>query len=109
NNSYVSNFLSIPTLVNELNNKRPVIAGINPGQLFVLPGNSMHVALIVGYHYNQSNLILHINDPYPYIIKGVDPYLLNGAVGNGQLYYEMSYANFVTGMKWNTSWMNIGW
>lgn len=109
NQTYIANFISANALIAELDNKRPVIAGINPGAQFVLPGNSMHVALIIGYHFYLGNLILHVNDPYPYITKGIDPYLLNGAAGNGRLYYEIPYFNFVNGLKWNTAWINIGW
>ena len=109
NHSFVNGFLPSNVLLTELNNKRPVIAGINPGAQFILPGNSMHVALIVGFHYVQGSLILHVNDPFPYASQGTDPYKINAALTNGNLYYEIPYNNFVFGLKWNTSWMNIGW
>jgi hypothetical protein len=106
---FVSNFLAAGFLVNELTAKRPVIAGINPGSQFVLPGNSMHVALIVGYYYLVSNLILIVNDPFPYAATGFDPYVFNGAITTGNLSYQIPYVNFVNGIKWNTSWYGIGW
>ena len=110
NNSFASNYLSTALLVNELSQNRPVIAGINPGSQFVLPGNSQHVALITGFFYDiNNNLILRINDPFPYWTKGFDPYTFNGAVSNGDLSYQISYMNFVNGLLWNTSWFNIGW
>ena len=110
NNSYVANYLSANFLINELNQNRPVIAGINPGSQFVLQGNSQHVALIKGYYFDSSNnLILKVNDPYPYWTKGVDPYVLSGAIANGDLSYQIPFTNFVNGLKWNTSWYNIGW
>jgi Papain-like cysteine protease AvrRpt2 len=110
NNLFFSGYLSETNLVNELNLNRPVIAGINPGSQFVLPGNSQHVALIKGYYYDSgNNLILKINDPFPYYTTGFDPYVANGAIANGDLSYEMSYAAFVNGMLWNTSWYNIDW
>jgi hypothetical protein len=110
NNSFVSNFLSADFLIKELNQNRPVIAGINPGSQFILSGNSQHVALIKGYYYDiNNNLILKINDPFPYWTKGVDPYILSGAISNGDLSYQIPFANFVNGLKWNTSWYNIDW
>lgn len=110
NNSFVANYLSPGFLINELNNYRPVIAGINPGSQFVLPGNSQHVSLIKGYYYDiNNNLILIVNDPYPYWTKGVDVYASNGGINNGDLSYQIAYTNFVNGLLWNTSYYNIGW
>jgi hypothetical protein len=110
NNSFVSNYLTANFLINELNQNRPIIAGINPGSQFVLPGNSQHVALIKGYFYDtNNNLILRINDPFPYWTKGFDPYIFNGAISNGDLSYQIPYSNFVNGLLWNTSFYNIGW
>lgn len=109
-NTFVSNYLSSNFLITELDNYRPVIAGINPGNQFILPGNSQHVALITGYYYDSNNtLILKINDPFPYWSTGTDPYVSNGAISNNDLSYKMPYLNFVNGLKWNTSWYNIGW
>jgi hypothetical protein len=110
NNSFVANYLSASFLINQLNQNKPVIAGINPGLQFVLPGNSQHVALIKGYFYDRSNnLILLVNDPFPYWTKGVDPYIMSGAFSNGDLSYQIPFTNFVNGLKWNTSWYNLGW
>lgn len=106
---FAANSLSASFLVSELNAKRPVIAGINPGAQFILPGNSQHVALVVGYYYSGLNLILIVNDPYPYFTTGFDPYVFNGAIANGNLSYQIPYVNFVNGLKWNTSWYSIGW
>lgn len=109
-NSYVSNYLSAAFLTSELDANRPVIAGINPGTQFVLSGNSQHVAIIKGYFYDgYGNLILWVNDPYPYWTRGFDPYLYNGALTSGDLSYQIPYLNFVSGLKWNTSWYGIGW
>ncbi len=107
--SFVSNYLSDAFLINQLNQNKPVIAGINPGSHFVLPGTSMHVALITGYYIDGSNiLVLKVNDPYPYWTKGVDPYFNAGAVANGDMSYTIYYQNFVNGLLWNTSWYDIG-
>lgn len=107
--TFVSQFLSPEQIVADLEAKRPVIAGINPGSQFVLPGNSQHVALIVGYYVFEGQLILLVNDPFPYYITGFDPYVFNGAYNRGNLSYDIPYVNFVNGLKWNTSWMGIGW
>jgi len=108
NSQFVANYLAASTIIAELNAKRPIIAGINPGTQFILPGNSEHVSLIVGYFYYGSNLILVVNDPFPYLITGFDPYIFNGAVTSGNLSYQIPYFNFVNGLKWNTSWYSIG-
>ena len=108
--NFVSNFLSPVFLSQELDNKRPVIAGINPGSAFVLPGNSQHVAIIKGYYVDSfGNMILQVNDPFPYWTTGTDPYLNAGAYANGDLSYQIPYANFVNGLKWNTAWYGIQW
>lgn len=106
-NQFISNFLAPDFLIGELNAKRPVIAGINPGAQFALPGSSQHVALIVGYFYYGPNLILKVNDPFPYFVTGFDPYVFNGAINNGNLSYQIPYVNFVNGLIWNTSWFDI--
>ena len=110
NSTFISNYLTETALVTELDANRPVISGINPGSQFVLPGNSQHVAVITGYFYDAgNNLILYVNDPYPYAITGTDPYINNGAVTSGNLSYTIPYVNFVNGLLWNTAWYNIGW
>lgn len=109
-NEYTEANLSEDLVVNELDHFRPIIAGVNPGTQLVLPGQSRHVALIVGYYYDLlNNLILKVNDPYPYASKGYFPYQTSGGISNGDLSYEISYDNFVNGLKWNTSWYNVGW
>jgi hypothetical protein len=105
--NFVANFLNADFLKAEIDAKRPVIAGINPGAQFVLPGNSLHVCLIVGYFYYNADLILVVNDPFPWAITGTDPYLMNGAVPAGNLIYQIPYVNFVNGLAWNTSWSGI--
>ncbi|MFT3912412.1 MAG: hypothetical protein QM737_23495 [Ferruginibacter sp.] len=105
---FVTNYLDANLLISELDNKRPVISGINPGAQFVLPGNSQHVALIVGYYFLGLDLVLIVNDPFPYYITGTDPYVAAGAVNNGNLSYQIPYANFVGGLHWNTTWYSIG-
>jgi hypothetical protein len=108
-NQFATNFLAQNLVLSELTAKRPIIAGINPGMQFVLPGGSQHVALIVGYHFAGSNFILHVNDPFPYFTTGFDPYVASGGTNNGNLSYQIPYLNFVTGLKWNTSWFNLGY
>lgn len=109
-NSYVANYLNANFLIQQLDARKPVIAGINPGTQFVLPGNSQHVCLIVGYYFDGlGNLILRVNDPFPYWYTGYDPYVANGAINNGDLSYQISFNNLVGGLRWNTSWFDIGW
>ncbi|MFM7764094.1 MAG: hypothetical protein ACKO6I_00425, partial [Sphingomonadales bacterium] len=76
---------------------------------FIVPGNSQHVALITGYFYDgNNNLILNINDPYPYPAL-YNPYLFAGGVQNGNLMYKIPYNLFYNNLLWNTSWYNISW
>lgn len=109
NNAFVSRGLTSAELIAEITNKRPVIAGINPGATFIVSGNSQHVALITGYYYDvNNNLILNINDPYPYPALS-NPYLFAGGSQNGSLMYKIPYDLFYNNLLWNTSWYNISW
>ncbi|MEK0422069.1 MAG: hypothetical protein RLZZ161_1920 [Bacteroidota bacterium] len=109
NNTFIGSALTTQELISELNNKRPVIAGINPGATFIVSGSSQHVALITGYYYDANNkLVLRINDPYPYPI-GFDPYLYFGGIKSGYLIYDIPYDLFYVNLNWNTSWYGISW
>jgi Papain-like cysteine protease AvrRpt2 len=108
--SFYSFALGEAQIKNEIDNFRPIVTGINPGQGFVLPGNSQHVALIVGYYYdNNSNFMLKINDPFPYYSKGVNVYVNAGGIDNGNLSYQISLFNFTNNLRWNTTWAQIMW
>lgn len=95
-------------LKEDLDNDRPVIAGISPAG--VTGPAAQHVALIIGYEEDDDDnrLILIVNDPYPYQYVGnrADPYLLaRGEGGNGQ--YRISYDNFRLRLRWSESFYDL--
>ena len=90
----------------ELDNDRPIIAGVNPSG--VTGPFAQHVALIIGYEDNDDQLILTVNDPYPYQLVGnrFDPYLRAGGQG-GQGQYRINYNNFRRGLAWSESFYDL--
>ena len=90
----------------ELDNDRPIIAGINPSG--VAGPFAQHVALIIGYEDVDDQLILTVNDPYPYQFVGnrFDPYLRAGGEGSGGQ-YRINYNNFRRGLSWSESFYDL--
>lgn len=90
----------------EIDNDRPIIAGINPTG-FAFPGVSQHVALIVGYEENDGDLVLTINDPFPFDLGSFsglrNPYIAAGGQSFGDGSYEIEYGDFRRNLRWNTS------
>ena len=65
----------------EIDNGRPIIAGISPGSGMMPPGLAQHAVLIVGY--DDVGAILIVNDPFPYQAAGmIPPYV---QVGGAQI------------------------
>lgn len=98
--------LTVDEIKEELDNDRPIIAGVSPAGL--TGSFAQHVVLIVGYEGDEDSLSLTVNDPYPYAFAGnrFDPYLRAGAVGgNGQ--YRISYDNFRRGLRWSESFYQL--
>jgi Peptidase_C39 like family len=94
--------LTVDEIKEELDNDRPIIAGINPSG--VAGPFAQHVALVIGYEEDGEVLILIVNDPYPYQYVGnrFDPFLrANGRGGQGQ--YRIAYDNFRRGLAWSES------
>src|SRR5208337_1656558 len=86
--------LSSPQIVNEIDNGRPIIAGISPGIQFLPPGISEHAVLIVGYANGGATLV--VNDPFPYQAAQMTPsYLQFGGrqVAPGQ--FQVPYSAMV--------------
>ncbi len=83
---------------------RPILAGISPSG-FPLPDISQHAVLLVGYRDTPSDLMVIVNDPYPYLSdpSQPNPYLFSGGklLFTGQ--YEISYRNFVGGLRWGNT------
>jgi hypothetical protein len=94
----------------EIDKRRPIIAGISPGpESTILPtGLAKHAVLIVGYDNRGTTLI--INDPFPYRSAGLSPPYIEA--GGRQLLAEGQYAisrdAMVDQLKWNTAVYGIG-
>lgn len=92
--------LSFANLQQEIDQGRPVVAGISPSG-YRHPDVSEHVALIVGY--DADNII--VNDPFPFSSTAFsgDPYLAAGGneIAPGQ--YRIEYAQFRQRLQWQES------
>jgi hypothetical protein len=90
----------------EIDNGRPIVAGISPTG-FPAGGTSQHVALIIGYEEDDDQFILIVNDPFPYghpAFRGQgDPFLKAGGekVEEGQ--YRIRFDRFKTRLLWRES------
>ncbi|RNI32832.1 hypothetical protein EFY79_19770 [Hanamia caeni] len=95
------------TIIANIDNDMPIIAGISPA------GGGMgleaaHVVLIVGYDLNQDGTYVIINDPFPYSrLRMTDPYTFYGGqlVEDGQ--YKMKFSTFTSNFRWNRSLISI--
>lgn len=98
--------LTVDEIKEELDNDRPIIAGISPAG--VTGPFAQHVALIIGYEEDGDTLILTVNDPYPYQYVGnrADPYLLSGASG-GEGQYRIPFTNFRSRLHWSESFYDL--
>lgn len=104
--THVRRALTQEQIQEEIDNDRPIIAGISPGG--VTGPFAQNVVLIIGYEGSDNGLVLTVNDPYPYQFVGnrFDPYLRSrGAGGNGQ--YRISYDNFRSGLAWSESFYDL--
>ena len=73
--------LSVEKIATEIDDGDPIIAGISPSGMsrFYPPGFGEHLALIVGYESSDRDFKIIVNDPYPYLYVGQDPYVSAGA------------------------------
>jgi len=102
--SYRSREVSLRTVKAEIDNGRPVIAGISPSG-YQRDGVSEHVALIVGY--DEDNLI--VNDPFPFssgAFRG-NPYEDAGGSREYRGQYYISYDDFVSSLNWGETFYKI--
>jgi hypothetical protein len=98
--------LSPRELRHELDQGRPVVAGINPQGAPAAFAASAHVALITGYAERDGALLLLVNDPFPFSpTTWPDPYLQIGArlVRPGQ--YAVPYETYTRAMGWVESFV----
>lgn len=103
---YEPRALSAAQIREEINAEHPIIAGINPTGHTGKPGESEHVALIVGYE--RDGDILVINDPGPYDVPkfgfAQTPYELAGGArlySTGQ--YRIARDRFIKALQWSES------
>jgi hypothetical protein len=96
--------LSEAEVKQELNEGRPIIAGVSPSG-FKVDGISQHMALIVGYDDSTGNLMLTVNDPFPFeaerflwIANPYQPNMDMSGENDGQ--YEISFERFRSKIKW---------
>lgn len=93
-------------VVNEIENDKPIIAGISPSGDFNTEPS--HVALIIGYDIKSLEFYLIVNDPFPYEFFGTstDPYIASGGefITSGQ--YRIAYADFKK-LNWRKTFINI--
>ncbi len=103
--------LSEEEVKKELNEGHPIIVGVSPSG-FKVNGISQHMALIVGYDDRSGNLMLTVNDPFPFeddrflwIGNPYQPNMDMSGENDGQ--YEVSFKRFLSKMKWNQTMYRI--
>jgi hypothetical protein len=106
--------LSADVVKNEIDNDRPIIAGVNTsgrsGNFGQYQPEAEHAVVIVGYDQSgpAGDFAVVVNDPFDYRFFGVpNPWLRNGArsIQTGQ--YELSFAVWTRVMPWIDSIYNI--
>ena len=98
-----SGSLSETEVKKELDEGRPIIVGISPPG-FKVDGVPQHMALIVGYDDSSGDLMLTVNDPFPYedmrFLWIGNAYLSARASGGSAGEYEIGYEKFGLRLKW---------
>jgi len=106
-----SGSLSEAEVKSELNEGRPIIVGVSPSG-FKINGITQHMALIVGYNDNSGDLMLTVNDPFPFeddrflwIGNPYQPNMDMSGESDGQ--YEIRFERFRSKIKWNQTMYRI--
>ena len=95
--------LSLGQLAKELDEGRPVLAGISP-QGISLPNISQHAVVIVGYDATGAVPIVYVNDPYPYLaVFQQDPYTMHGGALIAPGRYAIAYQSLVSQLRWGNT------
>ena len=98
-----SGSLSEAEVKKELDEGRTIIVGISPPG-FKVDGTPQHMALIVGYDDRSGDLMLTVNDPFPYedmrFLWIGNAYLSARASGGSDGEYELEYEAFRLRLKW---------
>ena len=103
--------LSEAEVKKEIDEGRPIIAEVAPSG-FKINGISHHMALIVGYNDSSGNLMLTVNDPFPFeddrflwIANPYQPNMDMSGENTGQ--YEISFERFRSKIKWKQTMYQI--
>ena len=101
--------LTLAQLALELDQGRPVIAGVNFTSGFSLPGISQHAVLLVGYDARVAMPFVYVNDPFPYAILPLqpNPYLQAGGVEVQPGRYAIPYEDLIFSIRWNNTILQI--
>ena len=95
--------LSDAEVKKEIDEGRPIIVGLSPTG-FKVDGIPQHMALIVGYDDRSGDLMLTVNDPFPYedmrFLWIGNAYLSARASGGSDGEYEIEYEAFRLRLKW---------
>ena len=90
-------------LKKEIDEGRPIMVGLSP-RGFKVDGIRQHMALIVGYDTSSGDLMLTVNDPFPFEDMAFlwigSPYVTAHAVDEGDGRYEIEYDAFRSKLKW---------
>lgn len=95
--------LSEEEVKQELDEGRPIIVGLSP-RGFKVDGIRQHMALIVGYDTSSGDLMLTVNDPFPFedmvFLWIGSPYVNARASEETEGQYEVGYEAFRSRLKW---------
>lgn len=100
--------LAMNRLIDEIDNDRPVIAGISFRGIR-LPNISQHAVVVVGYDARGTTPEVILNDPFPYTVyfPQQNPYLVSGGRMLQPGRYQISYQTFVNEFTWANTIYNI--
>ena len=95
--------LSEEEVKKEIDEGRPIVVGLSP-RGFKVDGIRQHMALIVGYDTSSGDLMLTVNDPFPFedmvFLWIGSPYVTAKALEEGDGRYEVGYEAFRSKLKW---------
>ena len=95
--------LSEAEVKKEIDEGRPIIVELSP-RGFKVDGIRQHMALIVGYDNSSGDLMLTVNDPFPFedmvFLWIGNPYVNARALEEGDGRYEVGYDAFRSKLKW---------
>ena len=105
-----SGSLSKAEVKQQLNESRPIIVSISPTG-FKVGGSPQHMALIVGYDDGYDDLMLTVNDPFPFeddrFLGARNPYQSTGVSGGSDGQYEIGLERFRSKLNWTKTMYRI--